>query len=121
MQRQLPNSIDAEQAILGAMLIYPNAVKATVEYGLEADQFFLDAHKRIYRIMRDVHEDNRSLDPTILITKLQDAQLLNSVGGSEYILELTDTATTSASIKHYVEIIQDKYKMRELISITEKI
>ena len=121
MQRQLPNSIDAEQAILGAMLIYPNAVKATVEYGLEADQFFLDAHKRIYRIMRDVHEDNRSLDPTILITKLQDAQLLNSVGGAEYILELTDTATTSASIKHYVEIIQDKYKMRELISITEKI
>ena len=99
MQRQLPNSIDAEQAILGAMLIYPNAVKATVEYGLEADQFFLDAHKRIYRIMRDVHEDNRSLDPTILITKLQDAQLLNSVGGAEYILELTDTATTSASIK----------------------
>lgn len=121
MRRELPSSIDAEQAILGAMLIYPNAVKATVEYGLEADHFFLDSHKRIFRIMHDVYNENRSIDPTILITKLQDAQLLNSIGGAEYILELTDTATTSASIQHYVEIIQDKYKMRQLIEITEKI
>lgn len=121
MRRELPNSIDAEQAILGAMLIYPNAVKATVEFGLEADHFFLESHKRIFRIMHDVYNENRSIDPTILITKLQDAQLLNSIGGSEYILELTDTATTSASIQHYIEIIQDKYKMRQLIEITEAI
>lgn len=121
MRRELPSSIDAEQAILGAMLIYPNAVKATVEFGLEASHFFLESHKRIFRIMHDVYNENRAIDPTILITKLQDAQLLNSVGGAEYILELTDTATTSASIQHYVEIIQDKYKMRELIEITEKI
>lgn len=121
MKRELPNSIDAEQAILGAMLIYPNAVSASIEYGLEANHFFLSAHSRIFRIMHDVYRENKTVDPTILITKLQDAQLLNSIGGAEYILELTDTATTSASIKHYVEIIQDKYKMRELINITETI
>ncbi len=121
MRRELPSSIDAEQAILGAMMIYPNAVKATVEFGLVADHFFLDSHKRIYRIMNEVYENNRSVDPTILITKLQDAQILNTVGGAEYILELTDTATTSASIQHYAEIIQDKFKMRELINLTETI
>ena len=72
MRRELPSSIDAEQAILGAMLIYPNAVKATVEFGLEASHFFLESHKRIFRIMHDVYNENRAIDPTILITKLQD-------------------------------------------------
>lgn len=121
MQRTLPSSVDAEQAILGAILIYPNAVRACIEYGLMPEHFFLSSHQQVYSIMSDVHEDNKAVDSTVLITKLQDANLLNSVGGVDYILQLTDTATSSATLKHYVEIVVDKAKMRELILITEGI
>lgn len=121
MPKQLPSSIDAEKAILGAMLIYPDALKTSREFGLISKHFFLAAHQRIFSMMEAVAFDNRSVDSTILITKLQDENLLNSIGGVDYIVDLTATATSFASLKHYVEIVIDKYKMRELIEITENI
>lgn len=121
MQRTLPSSVDTEQAILGAILIYPNAVRACNEYGLLTEHFFLNSHQQIYTIMTNVFEDNKAVDSTVLITKLQDENLLNAVGGVDYIFQLTETATSHATLKHYVEIVIDKFKMRELILITEGI
>ncbi len=121
MQRTLPSSVDTEQAILGAILIYPNAVRACNEYGLLTEHFFLSSHQQIYTIMTNVFEDNKAVDSTVLITKLQDENLLNAVGGVDYIFQLTETATSHATLKHYVEIVIDKFKMRELILITEGI
>lgn len=121
MQRELPSSIDAERAILGAMLIYPNALKASVEFGLLSEHFFLASHQQIFAIMEDIYEDNKAVDSTILVSKLSDQNLLNSIGGIDYIIDLADTATNFASINHYVEIVIDKFKMRELIEITESI
>ncbi len=121
MQRELPSSVDAEKAILGAMLIYPNALKASVEFGLLSQHFFLASHQQIFAIMEDVHHDNKNIDSTILVSKLSDQNLLNSIGGMDYIIELADTATSFASLNHYVEIVIDKFKMRELIEITESI
>ncbi len=121
MNRVVPQSIETEQAILGAILIYPNSVQACNEYGLLVEHFFLAAHQHIYEIMMDVYEDNRPVDSTILITKLKDLNLLNTVGGIEYITQLTDTATTPAVLKHYVEIVIDKFTMRELITAVDLI
>lgn len=121
MQRSLPSSVDAEQAILGAMLVYPNAVRASIEYGLLPEHFYLDTHKKIYEIMRDISEDNKPVDHIILMSKLQDMGLVNSVGGLEYIGQLVETATTSATIQHYVELVIQKYQIRQLIFLTEGI
>lgn len=121
MNRVVPQSIETEQAILGAILIYPNSVQACSEYGLLVEHFFLAAHQHIYSIMMDVYEDNKPVDSTILITKLKDLNLLNTVGGVEYITQLTDTATTPAVLKHYVEIVIDKFTMRELITAVDLI
>lgn len=121
MQRTLPNSIDAEQAILGAMLVYPNTVRASIEYGLLPEHFYLDNHKQIYEIMKEIAEDNKPVDHIILLTTLQDRNLVNSVGGLDYIGQLVETATTSATIQHYIESVIEKHQLRELIYLTEKI
>ncbi|NLC34056.1 MAG: replicative DNA helicase [Erysipelothrix sp.] len=115
MARTLPSSVDAEQAILGAMLMYPNAVQAAVEYGLLAEHFFLLSHQQLAQTMFDIFEENSPVDPTILKTRLEDLNILNSVGGLDYILALTDSATTSATLKHYVEIIINKHTLRRLM------
>lgn len=121
MNRTLPSSIDAEQAILGAMLVYPNAVRASIEYGLLKEHFFLDSHQIIYEVMKDITENNKVVDHILLVTRIQDLNLVNSIGGLDYIHQLVATATTSATIQHYVEDVIDKYKLRELILLAEKI
>ncbi len=121
MQRTLPSSIDAEQAILGAMLVYPNAVRASIEYGLLKEHFYLDSHRVIYEVMLDIDESNKVVDHVMLITRIQDLNLVNVIGGLDYISQLVETATTSATIQHYVEDVIDKYTLRELILLAEKI
>ncbi len=117
MFKSLPSSIDAEGAILGALILYPGAINTALEYGLLAEHFFLPAHQDIYQTMNDLALRGITIDGTILIDKLKDSNLLNSIGGIDYIIQLTDTATTISTLKHYVEIIIDKFKLRQLIEI----
>lgn len=117
MFKSLPSSIDAEHAILGALILYPGAINTALEYGLLAEHFFLPAHQDIYQTMNDLALRGITIDGTILIDKLKDSNLLNSIGGIDYIIQLTDTATTISTLKHYVEIIIDKFKLRQLIEI----
>jgi len=121
MTRQLPHSLDAEQALLGAMLIYPSAIRAVFESGLLADDFHLQSHGKIYATMLDIHSEGKPVDGTSLITRLNDRQLLTSVGGADYILQLAEFSVSSANVKYYAEMVQDKAYLRNLILTAQKI
>ncbi len=121
MTRQLPHSLDAEKALLGAMLMYPFAIKNASELGLLADDFYAEAHKNIYRAMNDIAEAGKVVDATALISRLSDLSLLARIGGADYIVELADHSISSANIKYYIEIVQDKAYMRNLILTAQKI
>lgn len=121
MSRTLPNSIEAEQALLGSMLVYPNSIRTVIELGLEVDDFYVDSHKSIYQAFLKLSEQGKALDATVITSYLMDVQQLNQIGGAEYILQLTDTATTPANMKHYVEIIQNKATLRRLIETSHQI
>jgi len=121
MTRQLPSSIEAEQAILGAVLVYEDAIKTVVEIGLEPEDFFLDANRRIYQVMLAIFEQSKAVDMTILTTRLVDQSMLARVGGEEYLWVLLDTATSPANLKHYVSLIQDKARLRLLHETASKI
>ena len=96
--RELPNNVEAEQAILGAMLIYPSVVQEVFDQNLEKEDFFLDIHRRIYGAMRYLIDQGKPIDPTTLVTRLQDNEELNLVGGADYIVSLSNSAVTSANV-----------------------
>jgi len=121
MNQTLPNSTEAEQALISSMLSYPNSVQTAIELGLHADDFYVEAHKRIYGVMMMMFEEGKPIDTPSLIGKLNDLKMLNAVGGMSFILELSDTSVSSANTKYYVELIQDKAYLRNLIITAQQI
>jgi replicative DNA helicase len=121
MTQRLPSSIEAEQAILGAILVYEDAIRITMEAGLDSADFYLDANRRIYQTMTALAEQSKVVDRTLLLDRLNDQSVLSRVGGEEYIWLLLDTATTPANLKHYIGLVQDKARMRLLHETASKI
>ncbi len=113
--QQMPHSIEAEKALLGAMLIYPTSVRTAFEIGMEKEDFYLNAHQLIFNAMSVLNDNGSPIDATSLVTKLIDLNALQQVGGTQYIMQLTDGAVTSANTKHYSEMIKEKAVMRNLI------
>lgn len=121
MGRELPHSIEAEQSLLGALLIYPSVGKTVFDQGLEETDFYLDIHARIFHEMMVLINNNKPVDVTGLITRLSDTNQLNLVGGADYVVKLSDTAVSSANSKYYIEIIKNRSHLRRLIETAEKI
>ncbi|NLC96790.1 MAG: replicative DNA helicase [Erysipelotrichaceae bacterium] len=115
MSKTLPNAIDAEQSLLGTIMVYPNAARISIESGMISDYFFLDSHQKIYNIVTDLYNEGKPIDITTVSTRLNDLNLLTLVGGLDYLMNLSDTAVSSYNTKTYVELIQNKAFMRNMI------
>jgi replicative DNA helicase len=121
MNQNLPNSIEAEQALLSSMLSYPNSAQIASELGLHAEDFFVEAHKRLYQLMMRLYEEGQPIDATSVVSKLNDLNQLSAVGGMNFIIELADVSASSANTKYYVGLIQDKAYLRNLILTAQQI
>lgn len=119
--KELPHSLEAEQAILGGMLIYPNVVAIVNDQGLLADDFYLDIHQRIFRSMQDIVDAHKPIDVTTLTTRLQDKEELALAGGIDYIIKLSDTAISPANSLHYIDLIKERAHLRRLIHTAQAI
>lgn len=121
MSRELPHSTEAEQSILGAMMIYPSVTSVVYDQGLDARDFYLDIHQRIFSAMMDITDSGKPVDVTTLVARLQDTEQLNLVGGVDYIVKLSDTAISSANSIYYIEMIKNRAHLRRLIETAEQI
>ncbi len=121
MSRVLPNNSEAEQAILGALLVYPQVAKVAYDQNVVKEDFFIDAHVRIYDAMEYLMHANTPIDATTLIARLQDTEQLQMVGGADYVVSLSDCSVSSANVQYYIEIIQKKAYARHLIEAAEHI
>ncbi len=119
--RQLPFSIDAEIALLGTLLVYPEAVNGMGEYNLRLDDFYIGAHQTIFEHMMVIIDSGRLLDANTLVVRLKDHNVLDAVGGMEFLFTLTQNTATPSSIKHYVDVVQEKAQIRRLIGVGELI
>ncbi|WP_331836633.1 DnaB-like helicase N-terminal domain-containing protein [Erysipelothrix piscisicarius] len=119
--RKLPYSQDAEMALLGTLLVFPESVAVVEEYDMQVDDFYNTEHQRIFSHMLEIIERGRVLDATTLITRLKDQHEIDSVGGVEYLFALTENSATPASVKHYIEVVQEKAQMRRLIDVGQSI
>jgi replicative DNA helicase len=114
MDRTLPHNLEAEKAVLGAILINNIAFNQTAEV-IDSDDFFRVAHQRIFDKMVSLNERNQPVDLVTLKDELARAGELDEVGGPAYISSLTDGVPRSANVEHYAKIVKEKSTLRRLI------
>ena len=112
--RSAPWSPEAEQAVLGAMLLDQDAALRAVEM-VDDTVFYREEHRRLFRAMRALIERRSVIDPVTLNDELERRGELAQVGGGEYVTELVDAAPTAANLEHHARILREKSILRRLI------
>lgn len=115
-ERRIPWSPDAEQAVLGAMLLDQDAALKAAEL-LVDDAFYKEAHRRLFRAMTAIIDKNDVLDPIVLRDELDRRGDLEAVGGIDYVSVLLDVVPTAANVEFHARIVKDKALMRRLIDV----
>src|SRR5947209_10689796 len=119
-ERTLPHNLEAEKSVLGAILIHNDAFNHAAEV-IDSDDFFRDAHRRIFDKMVALSERHGAIDLVTLKDELGRAGELDEVGGPAYIAALVDGVPRSMNIEHYARIIKEKATLRNLIFSSNKI
>jgi replicative DNA helicase len=112
----LPANLDAEKTILGAILL-DNAAHAEAAEKLEADDFSLDSHRRIYLRMTELMDAQRAVDIVTLANELARYKEIEAVGGVAYLASLTEGLPRRPVIEEYIRIVKDKSLLRKLMLI----
>lgn len=121
MAKELPNSQNLEQSLLGSLMVYPNVMAICQDLGLEAEEFYLPIHQRIFLALQDLNDAGKPIDLHTVIARLQDKEELEQAGGADYIIKLMDGAISPVNTHAYVETIKNKAQMRELILAADTI
>ena len=111
-----PQNIEAEESILGGILLDPKAMGRIVDF-LLADAFYVRSHQEIYRAAVSLHGKRKPTDLMTISSWLQDHQLLDEVGGIPRLLQLIERTVSAANIDRYAELVMDKYVRRQLIGV----
>ncbi len=109
-----PNSKDAEAAVIGCMLIDPQAISKAFQI-LNIDSFYNSSNATIFRIMLDLFDKNKTIDTISIIAELEKKGEIDNVGGPYYITGLSSDAPTSENIEYYAKLVQEKFILRKII------
>ena len=112
--RKPPHNLDAEQSILGAIMLENTAIDRALET-IIPDDFYKDAHRRIFLSMVDLSESGEAIDIITLPDALKKDDALDKVGGVAYLTTLVNTVPNAANIKYHCKIIREKAILRSLI------
>ena len=117
VQRRLPpQSVEAEQAVLGGLMLAPDALTRIADW-VRPDDFYRRDHQLIYRAIRELAQKPRPFDAVTLGEWFQAQGLGEQVAGGAYLIELASTTPSAANITAYAEIVVDKAKLRQLIDL----
>jgi replicative DNA helicase len=115
-----PQLIEAEQSVLGGILIENEAINRVMEI-LDADDFYRDAHRKIFNALINLSERDEPADLITLSNELRQIDQLDSVGGASYLASLIDSVPTAANIEYYAKIVKEKSILRKLIQTSTEI
>lgn len=121
--RMPPQDIDAERAMLGAMLMRSEAIGAAVEilHRCDHDVFFVPAHQIIYDVIIGLFNESKPIDRVVLLNEISRRDALEKVGGEAYLAELIAVVPTSANVEYYAKIVLEKALRRKLIESCARI
>src|SRR4029079_5294845 len=120
IERQTPSNVEAEQAVLGSILLDGEAITRVVSF-LRPGDFYLEKHRWIFEAIWDLHEHRDPLD-FLSVTSALDAQgHLNAIGGAAYVTSLLNAVPTAAHIEHYARLVERASTERKLIQASTEI
>ena len=120
-KKTIPYSIEAEESLLGNILIYPDALRETIDAGVTPDDFYLDKHRTLFNIIYSMYESKEKVDTVSLSVKLKDFNEYDKVGGIEYLMQLGETTISASNTKEYISIVRNKSLARKVIKVGEEI
>ena len=115
-----PHSVEAEQSVIGSMLMDKDAITTASEI-VKGDDFYQPQYGMLFDTMVELHNDGRPVDLVTLQDKLKEKDLPPELSSIEFIRELMSAVPTSANVKSYANIVQEKAVLRRLIKVTEGI
>ena len=115
-----PQSLEAEQSVLGAILLDNHSLNKSVEI-LSQDDFYREAHRRIFRGMLELSERNEAIDLITLAEHLKQQNVLEEIGGVGYLASLVQAIPTAANIQYHSRIVHEKGVLRDLIHASTEI
>ena len=118
--RQMPYDINAEAAVLSAMMLDSYAISRAIEL-LEEEYFYRKSHRQIYRILLELFDKNIETDLITILDEVKRKDVLDKVGGDSYLYELSDVVLSSANIEFHAKIVQEKAFLRQMILTSNRI
>jgi replicative DNA helicase len=118
--KTLPHNIEAEQSVLGAMILSKYALQRAVETLVE-EMFYVDAHGKIFNGIKSLADKNTPIDITTVTAELDNKKVLKHIGGVEYLSEIINVVPTAANIDYYIKIVEEKAIIRKLIEVATEI
>src|SRR6202048_4809818 len=115
IHRAPPHSVEAEQGVLGSMLISPRETIAECVERINLEYFYVPAHQTIYTVLVDLWNAGQAIDLITFTQVLRDRNLLETVGGAAAVTSLFTFVPTAANVGYYLEIVRDKYILRSII------
>src|ERR1700730_15971030 len=116
IHRAPPHSVEAEQGVLGSMLISPRDAIAEVVEKINEEYFYVPAHQTIYSVLVELWNAGQAIDLITFTQVLRDRNLLETVGGAALVTSLFTFVPTAANVGYYLEIVRDKYILRSIIA-----
>ncbi|GIM28956.1 replicative DNA helicase [Clostridium polyendosporum] len=120
IMRSLPQSIEAEQSVLGSMIIDRQAIAQAAE-SLTGEDFYRDAHKVIFSSIVEMFQRDEAVDLVTLLEYLKSTDKLEKAGGITYVTEISGSVPTTANLNSYIKIVSEKSTLRKLIRSSTEI
>ena len=120
VNRTLPQSIEAEQSVIGSMIIDRSAIAQAAE-GLGEEDFYRDSHKVLFKSIIEMFKRDMAVDLVTVLENLKANDTLERAGGVTYVTEITSSVPTTANLGSYIQIVQEKSTLRKLIKASTSI
>jgi len=116
-----PHNLEAEESLLGAMLLSRDAISAATEVGVDASDFYKPAHAHIFDAIMALYGQGEPVDPVTVADELRRVDLLDGLGGRQTLLRLQAQTPASANASHYARIVNELALLRRLIAVAGEI
>ena len=117
---RLPYSVEAEQAVLGSVIIDPKCLNE-IAVQMKTEYFYIPQHREIYSAMSAMYELSQTIDFVSLLEKLKSDGVYDEAGGKAYLTQLVQTVPSAANVLTYVAIIRERYYARALMTAAQDI
>lgn len=119
-ERKIPESIEAEKAVLGSAFLSKTALQKMCDE-LSSEHFYSEANAKIFETLQELNDESSPIDITIVTNKLSDKKILSQVGNVEYLSEIIDSVPSASNVDYYINIVKEKMVGRKIIETATEI